>query len=57
MPLLNRLKDAVGVGRGDVEYRYHCRNCDAEFETEEMSLSKVVCPVCDASGSRNISRM
>lgn len=57
MPLIERIKDAVGVSEQDVTYNYHCRECGDEFEADERRLAQVQCPNCGASGSREISRM
>ncbi len=57
MPLLDRLKDAVGVGDEDVTYNYHCRECLNKFESPDRHLANIECPSCGATGSREISRM
>jgi rRNA maturation endonuclease Nob1 len=56
MTLMNRLKESLAAGAGNEEelYRYHCLECDTEFESTEVSTSQVECPSCGASGALSI---
>ncbi len=50
MPLTDRIKDVLGASEDqELTYRYHCRECDEEFEAQEQSRSKITCPNCGAS--------
>ncbi len=58
MALLDRIRSAVtGSNDRDLQYRYHCRECDTSFEQAETSLSRVECPRCGATGSRSLSKL
>ena len=53
MPLLQKLADRF-VEESNSTFQYHCHECDAEFESEEVSTGQVDCPDCGAKGSRHI---
>jgi putative FmdB family regulatory protein len=58
MSLMDRIKGTLGGDDGTApEFRYHCRECGEEFETEESSRSNVTCPECGASGTRTITKL
>ncbi|MHB9285554.1 hypothetical protein ACKVMT_00770 [Halobacteriales archaeon Cl-PHB] len=58
MALLDRLKKAMtSTDDSELQYRYHCRECDSSFEQAETSVSRVECPRCGATGSRSISKL
>ncbi len=59
MTLMDRLRDSLGGTdeEADVLYRYHCAECNNEFETPEVSTSQVECPACGASGARSIQSL
>lgn len=59
MTLINRLKESLTAGAGNEEelYRYHCMECNSEFESAEVSTSQVECPSCGASGALSIETL
>ena len=58
MALMDRLRERIsGTAQEEPLYRYHCSECDNEFETPEVSTSQVSCPACGATGARSIQSL
>lgn len=58
MTLMDRLKESLSGGaEEETLYRYHCTECENEFETPEVSTSQVECPGCGSSGARSIQSL
>jgi rRNA maturation endonuclease Nob1 len=59
MTLIERLKESLSGGAGNdaALYRYHCMECNSEFESAEVSASQVECPSCGASGALSIQTL
>lgn len=59
MTLMDRLKESLsgGAENDEAQYRYHCMECDSEFESVQVSTSQVECASCGASGALSIQTL
>jgi putative FmdB family regulatory protein len=48
MDLLDTVKSMLGSEDEERVFKYRCENCDAVFEDESPSASRVDCPECGA---------
>ena len=55
MPLVERIKAALGRGTESRSYTYQCLICREEFVSDEAHMARVSCPGCGASDVRSVA--